>query len=378
MSPATANAGAIRRLDGKWLSSADVDRTVTTLMQAARVVGLALAIINDGRVVYRRAYGWRDADRGRPLTTDSIMAGASFTKAAFAHLVMQLVDERIIDLDRPIERYLPRPLPEYDKYRDLLDEPRRALITPRMLLAHTAGFANYRRFMPSNKLEIYFQPGTRYAYSGEGILLLQLVVETATGRSLRDLMQERVFDRFALGHTSMIWQPQFADDVALGHDEHGKSLGHDVRTKANAAGSMDTTVTDFARFLAGVLAGDGLSPASRQEMLRPQIAILSKRQFPTLSPETTDENRAIALSYGLGWGLFQSRHGKAFFKEGHDDGWENHAVCFEAARTCLVLMSNSARGEKIFMPLLTALLADQDTPWRWEDYRPYDQKDDRD
>ena len=120
----------------------------------------------------------------------------------------------------------------------------------------------------------------------------------------------------------MVWRPDFAPDVALGHGAQGQPLGHDHRALARAAGSMDTTVADYARFLVGVLAGQGVSPASRREMVAPQIAIHSRRQFPSLSSETTDENRAIKLAYGLGWGRFDSRHGPAFFKEGHEDGWE--------------------------------------------------------
>jgi CubicO group peptidase (beta-lactamase class C family) len=371
--PATpARAGFITRLDGARVGFDEIDSTVRRHMDAARVAGLAIAVINDGRVAYTNAYGWKDVARRQPLGRQTVMYGASFTKAAFAYLVMQLVDDKLIDLDRPIERYLHQPLAAHEMYRDLAGDPRAARITARMLLSHTAGFANYRRFMPGNKLEIYFEPGTRYAYSGEGINLLALVVEEITGRSVDALMDERVFSRFGMTRTGMLWRADFAADVASGHDREGRPLGHSHRSRASAAGSMDTTVDDFAQFLAGVLAGTGLSPAARSEMLRPQIEIRSRRQFPSLAPETTDDNRAIGLAYGLGWGLFESRHGKAFFKEGHDDGWENHAVCFEARRTCLVLMSNSANGEHVFMPLLEDLLGDRDTPWRWEDYVPYD------
>ena len=367
--PATPpQADFVTRLDGRKLALAEVDRQVRSAMDAAAVVGLALAVINDRQVVYQKAYGWRDAARRLPLRTDTSMYGASFTKAAFAHLVMQLVDEKVIDLDRPIQRYLPRPLSEYEHYRDLAGDSRVQEITARMLLSHTAGFSNYRFLVPGGKLQIHFPPGSRYGYSGEGINLLQLVVEQVTGRSVGELMQQRIFRRFAMARTTMVWKPELAADLALGHDPQGRSLGHRPRTRARAAGSMETTVADYARFLVGVLRGEGLSAASRREMLRPQIAITSRRQFPSLSTETTDDNRAIALGYGLGWGVFRSRHGRAFFKEGHEDGWDNHAVCFDEAGSCLLLMSNSENGDRVFIPLLQALMADHDTPGRWHGY----------
>jgi CubicO group peptidase (beta-lactamase class C family) len=107
-------------------------------------------------------------------------------------------------------------------------------------------------------------------------------------------------------------------------------------------------------------------------MLRPQIAILSQTQFPTLRQNLTDENHPIHLSYGLGWGLFTTPYGKAFFKEGHDDGWENHVVCFPEKKIAILLLSNSSNADSIFKELFKTLAGDRWTPWRWEGYTPYD------
>jgi CubicO group peptidase (beta-lactamase class C family) len=120
-----------------------------------------------------------------------------------------------------------------------------------------------------------------------------------------------------------------------------------------------------------VMQGRGLNKKQRDLMLTPQIQIYSKAQFPTPSVETTEENRAISLSYGLGWGLFQTPYGKAYFKEGHDDGWENHAVAFPNKKIALVLMANSSNGDSIFKELLETLIRDRFTPWKWEGYLPY-------
>jgi CubicO group peptidase (beta-lactamase class C family) len=95
-----------------------IDRTARTLMQREHVQGLALAVIDNGQVVHVATYRIRDA-AGDPLTTETIMYGASLTKTAFTYLVMQLVDEGRLNLDTPIANLLPRPLPEYDDYHDL-------------------------------------------------------------------------------------------------------------------------------------------------------------------------------------------------------------------------------------------------------------------
>lgn len=359
-------AEGIERLDGKRLSEAAVDRIVVGRMRAAGVTGLGVAVLNGNTVSLVKAYGQRGA--GAPLATDTVMYGASFTKSAFAYLVMQLVDEGKIDLDRPVVQYLGKPWAAYEKWKELGDDPRAASITGRMLLTHSAGFANFRMYNPDGKLKIFFPPGERYAYSGEGINLLGFVVEEVMGEGVGELMQKRVFDRFGMRRTSMTWREDFAENLALGHDETGKALGHNRRGAARAAGSMDTTVADWGRFMQGVMRGEGISAAAKAEMLKTQIRIRTRAQFPTLTqPEVADYD-GIQLGYGLGWGTFQTPYGAAFFKEGHDDGWENHTVCFAAKGTCLILMSNSSNGDRIFMDLLGELVGDRFTPAQWEGY----------
>jgi CubicO group peptidase (beta-lactamase class C family) len=365
------DAPAIKRLDGSTISPAEIDQTVSRLMNAAEVTGAGIAILNNSKITYLKAYGFRDKEHNLPLTVDSVMSAASFSKVAFAYMVMQLVDEGVLDLDRPVYQYLPKPLPEYPDYADLANDPRYKQITARMLLSHTSGFPNWRAFEDDRKLKIHFTPGSRFAYSGEGIDLLQVVVEAITKKPLEELMQQHVFGPLGMTRTSMIWQPRFESDYANGYDEYGRFLGPQKRTHADAAGSMQTTVSDFARLMQAVMDGKLLQNKTRKLMLSPQIEITSKHEFPTLSDETTDANKAIHLSYGLGWGLFQSPQGEAFFKEGHDVGWRNYTVCFEPSKTSIVIMTNSGNGEGIFLPLLETLLKDTYTP-EWEGYIPYD------
>jgi len=279
---------------------------------------------------------------------------------------MELVDQGVLDLDKPVYRYLPKPLPEYPDYTELAGDARYKRITGRMLLSHTAGFANLRWLEEDRKLRLHFEPASRFAYSGAGLLLLQLVVETITQQSLEALMQEHVFRPLGMTRTSMVWQDRFEGDFANGYDEYGRSLGPDRRKTADAAGSMQTTPRDFARFLEAVMLGEGLRKQAQEQMLSPQIRIFSKHEFPTLQTDTTDENNGIRLSYGLGWGLYWTRYGKAFFKEGHADGWRNYTVSFDGRKTGIVIMTNSANGEGIYKDLLESLLRNNFTPIDWE------------
>lgn len=268
-------------------------------------------------------------------------------------------------------QYLPKALPEYDAYKDLANDPRYKKITARMLLSHTSGFPNWRRFTDDGKLSINFEPGSRFAYSGEGIALLQLEVESTTHKPLNELMRDRVFQPLGMTRTSMIWEDRFESDYANGYDEREHSLGPQRRRRADAAGGMQTTVADFSRFVEAVMQGKGLRKQTREQMLGAQIQILSKHEFPTLSTETSFENKAIRLGYGLGWGLYWTPYGKAFFKEGHDEGWRHYTVCFDKTGIGIVIMTNSSNGEGIYKELLETLLRNTYTPIEWEGFTPY-------
>lgn len=360
------------------LRGAALDREVERLMRAANVPGLALAVIDDGRIAHLKAYGSRDLEKKLPLTTDTVMYGASITKGEFAYAVMSLVDSGRLDLDRSIADYLPKPLPEYEKYADLAGDERWRKLTARMLLSHTSGFPNFRFFTPEGtfdehgKLRFHFEPGERYAYSGEGINLLQFVIEAGLGIDATGLMQRQVFDRFGMTRTSLVWREDFAANVAIGYDPQNKPLGHRQRGAFRAAGSMDTTIADQAAFLAGLARGEGLSAAGKAELLRPQVAIRSVQQFPTLSEDATEDNRGIELSYGLGWVVYREPRGRAWSKGGHDDGTNNLTLCVADGRRCLVILSNSSNGEGIFKYLADAALGPTCLPWFWAGYIPYD------
>jgi CubicO group peptidase (beta-lactamase class C family) len=92
-----------------------------------------------------------------------------------------------------------------------------------------------------------------------------------------------------------------------------------------------------------------------------------------VNTETSTENQSIRLSYGLGWGLYWTPYGRAFFKEGHDEGWRHYAVCFDKPGIGILIMTNSSNGEGIYKELLETLLKNTFTPIEWEQFTPYNQ-----
>jgi CubicO group peptidase (beta-lactamase class C family) len=351
---------------------AKVDARVEELMARAQVPGLTLALIHDGEIIHQRAYGLADVETRRPLTTDMVMYGASLTKAAFAYMTLQLVEEGVIDLDAPLPRLLKKPLPEYPDFADLAADPRWQLFTPRMLLSHSSGLLNWRFLNDDGKLDIKYEPGSRYVYSGEGIQVMQLVVEERTGLPTGELMQKRVFDRFGMKDTSMSWRADYVGRHSNRYDAAGQAVGHNKRSRARAAGSMDTTLADYALFVRGVLQEHRAGSRITAEMFRSQVPIVSPQQFPSHFPGETDVNAGIGLAAGLGWVVYRSPLGPAAFKEGNDNGTNNFVLLLPAAGSAIVMLSNSARADRIFFPVVESVLGRTCLPWFWMGYIPYD------
>ena len=339
---------------------------VRALMRRERVNGLALALIEKAQVTSVMTFGMRSVERGQSLQADTIMDGASFTKSAFAFMVLQLVDEERVTLDTPLAGLLPRPLPDYPNYADLKGDGRWRALTPRIVLTHSTGLANWRDLEDDGKLRFHFQPGTRYGDSGEGFNILQLALEEGLHLDVGREMKARVFDRFAMTETSMTWRPGSAWNAADGYTIDGTLRPHDWRSRASAAGSMDTTIADQAKMWAGILRGEGLSVDSRTQMTGRLLPITSAHQFPTLRDGTDPRNAEIRLAAGLGVVTFQDTTGLAFFKGGHDDGTGNLVVCLETPQRCIVLLSNDVRAERVFPEIVKLALGDTKMPWYWE------------
>jgi CubicO group peptidase (beta-lactamase class C family) len=356
-----------------------VDAAVLRVMANTGAKGMALAIVDGGRVRYVQAYGVRNAAND-PLRTDTVMYGASLTKTVFAYSVLQLVDRGTLALDTPLAAYLDKPLPDYDTeaiypdkygpYRDLAGDPRWKRITARTVLTHSTGFANFWWSEPDQKLRIHFDPGSRYSYSGEGMILLQFVIENGRrsqglGLDLGELTQA-TFDRLGMTRTSLRWRPDFRPNLADGFNDKGAAVPHDERSKVRVAGSMDTTIADLSKFAAALTRREGLSAASYAEMLKPQLHIGTAHQFPNFAPEVPVARQRKDLFAGLGVVVFDGPQGRGFFKGGHDDQTANTLACIEKTRKCVLLMSNDVRAEAGFAELVKVVLGDTGVPFDWE------------
>ncbi len=113
-------------------------------MDSAKVEGLSLAILNNKIPVYIKAYGYKFKTKNDLLDTATVNYAASFSKAVFAVLVSKVYEQGIINLDKPIYKYLKKPIKEYEEFAEIGNDERYKQITPRMCLFHTTGLPNSR------------------------------------------------------------------------------------------------------------------------------------------------------------------------------------------------------------------------------------------
>jgi len=367
---------SIRRLDGSSISIADADAFAKKTLIAAHVTGAQLAVLNNGRLVWSAAYGLRHKEPDLPMDADTTTWAASITKSVFATYVMQLVERGEFNLDQPVASQLAKPLNEYEPYRDsaseIVKDAAWPTVTPRMLLSHSSGLANFAFIEPDKKMHLRFKPGTQFLYSGEGINLVQFLIEQKKQKPLDQLMQDAIFTPLGMTRTGIIYRKDFEADVADRYDADEHFHAQTRRFPARAAGSMTTSANDLARFISALFDSRIIKASTRSEMLRPVIYIHTLHEFPA-NPNEGEGKEAtdVGLAYGVGWGLLpRTRFGRAFFKEGHGDGAQNYVICFERQKSCMILLTNSDNGELAFRPLLETILGDTVTPWEWEGYTP--------
>ena len=351
-----------RTLDGELRDEGASRTRLAALMAEHRLGAMSVAVVQDDGIAFSAVLG--EVARGRAADGKTVFRAASLSKPVFAYLVMKLVDEGFLDLDSPVDTFLPRPLAAYEHYRDLAADARHEALTVRHLLSQQSGLPNWHRGRP---VPFVAEPGKQFGYSGEGYALLQLVVEERTGRAVNDLAQTKVFGPLQMTHSSFLWERRFDEDFAVDLDSGLGPLIRQARQRANVAGSLITNAEDYARFLQAILAGSGLSPSAFAEMVEPHVRVSSRSLF---SPPGTDPGtaRAMQLSWAMGWGRFVSKHGPALFHLGREEGCEGYAVAFLDANTALVVMAVSSLDSTFTAPLTAALIGDTESPLDWLEF----------
>jgi CubicO group peptidase (beta-lactamase class C family) len=266
--------------------AADPRDRIDALLARYQELGLfnGTALVADrGSVVIRKGYGLANMEWDIPNTPETKFRLGSITKQFTATLVMQLVERGQIELNAPITRYLP-------------DYPERTggRITIHHLLNHTSGIVGYTElpkfgttarnpYTPAAfveeffaKLDLLFEPGSKYSYNNSAYFLLGVILEKTTGQSYERLLQERIFTPLGMQDSGYDSTRPLLPKRAAGYDK--RFDGSYVNTsyldmsQPYAAGSLFSTVDDLHKWDQALYTDKVLSASSREKMFTPGLS----------------------------------------------------------------------------------------------------------
>ena len=304
-------------------------RMIPAWMARYHCPAVSMALIDDGRVAWHHEFGIQAATLPLRIDEHTVFEACSMGKAFFAYRALMLVDQGRLDLDRPLDDYLPQPWAP--------DVPQSASITARMVLNHTSGLPNWRK----GSLRLVAPPGTKHTYSGEGITYLQRVVEQLLARPVDEFMRDDLILPLGMARSSYLWREDFASNYARGHGKDGRPRNGKRFTRANAAVTLYTTPLDFARYV--ILMMDP-SPSE-------QVAISDELRRRMLSPRRLPSGK---VTIGLGWELYREDGEKTsyVYHVGANSGFRCQARFYPDTGDGIVIMTNSDNGRDLYEAVL--------------------------
>lgn len=317
---------------------------IPELLRAKGVQGASIALLRDGRCAWAGGFGVKNAETGELVTPDTVFEAYSCTKPLVAYKALAMCEKGLLDLDRPLDDYLPEPY--------IADDLRSGHITLKMVLSHTSGLPDDPDDV--EKRRILFTPGKQWSYSTAGFYYLQRVIDEVADIPFAQNMQTHLLEPLSMDASSFVWQDRLLPHMAQGHDKRG--IPQAIRRITTAdADSLLTTPTDYAKFMAQIIrpvGAFGLDEHSTAEMTRGQVKI------------------AARLSWGLGWGIQHTDAGDCFWQFGGGEGapFQNFALTFKESGIGIAIMTNSANGESVFADLVDLAIGGEYPIFPWDSF----------
>jgi methyl acetate hydrolase len=317
----------------------DIDATLSEGIAHRKIPAVTAMVARKGKILHRCAFGTRDAQSGVAVTTDSIFAIASMTKAITSAAALQLVERDKLSLTEPASRHLPElgSVQVLERFDDSGKPKLRAPKTPitlRHLLTHTSGFCYDAWSAEMVKWEaaagqstsvasvapdvpLMFDPGARWQY-GYSVDWVGKLVEAASGLTLEEYFQRNILRPLSMVDTTFIFPEGKFDRLVSGYGrQEDGTLKPDPRALPprpvafNGGGGLYSTTDDYVKFMQMILrrgtGADGqqiLRPETVAQMTRNQIGQLTagrlKSQRPALSGDV-DLHPGASDRWGLGF-----------------------------------------------------------------------------
>jgi CubicO group peptidase (beta-lactamase class C family) len=317
----------------------EMDEVIKTYMTHFKIPGASIALIKDGKVVYDKVFGVKNAYTGDAVTSSTLFEGASTTKTVFAFAVNRLAQQGLIDLDKPLYQYLP--------FEAIAHDDRYKKITARHVLSHQTGFPNWAWMNSDNKMDIKFYPGIKYGYSGEAYEYLGRVVAHITKKTIEEVIMNEVQAPF--GFTTDVYFSDNDDVRERVSHGHYASLAAPINTPSyiGVAHSMQTNASAFTQFMLGLIHKKGLSELGYAEMLEPQVAV---------NRDVENGDSPYPRRYSLGFDMTNSPFGLAYGHGGNNGDFTCLYQIYQDHDLGFVIFTNSNNGTAMYKQMQQYLI----------------------
>ena len=296
----------------------------------------AVLVAENGKVIYKNAFGLANREWNIPNTTDTKFMIGSVSKPITALLMLLQVQKGLVSLDKTIADYIP----EFSKKNG-------SRITIRQLLSHTSGMPNYdimkdffprisrQNFTREEYIKLYmdstlaFEPGTSYYYSSWGYFTLGYIMEKVTGKSYSQMMKEEIFDKLGMNSSGSYFHTQVVAKRATGYDyDFNGYTSSDFRDQSNTMGTGDlySTVEDLFKLHTALTNNTLLNKKLTDEMFTPGMR---------------------PAQYGYGWFNKKFKYSPtdsvaSNFHLGMTEGFLSFLVRIPATNSMIVILCNSS------------------------------------
>jgi CubicO group peptidase (beta-lactamase class C family) len=336
---------------------------------------LAATVVWGDDTMVARGYGWSDLEQGTSASVETIYLYCSMTKLFTATALMQLRERGLVELDRAVRVYLP----DFP-----LQHPSGREITVRHLLSHSSGIANpipvswvhlaeepavnlddFAKRLLANHHRLRFEPGSRYAYSNLGYLVLGQVIERLSGQSYTDYIQQHILEVLDMHRTGFSYDQIQDQDIATGYVRSWSMMGllgrllvdrrifggtrngytafHHFLIDGAPYGGLLGPVSELGNFMKAYL-GDGtfrerrlLEPSTIAEMLTPQ-SNQHGEEFSTRRHE-------MPSHVGLGWHLAGDGEMRSCYHIGGGAGYRSEVRIYPSLSYGIAVMGNETSYE---------------------------------
>jgi CubicO group peptidase (beta-lactamase class C family) len=303
---------------------------------ARGIPGLSLTVAVDGKIVYSEGFGYADLEERVPVWPTTKFRIGSISKPLTATALVQLVEAGKLDLDAPVQKYVP-------SFPD-----KGAVITTRMLAGHLAGIRHYQgdefniQKHYANVLDglkifendpLVSPPGTKFNYSSYGFNVLSAVVESASGETFLEYMQKHVFSAMGLAHTAADQNTQIVEQRSRFYEKEKEGTLENAPYVDNsykwAGGGFLSTSEDLVRF--------------GSTLLQPGFLKADSLKLLFASQKTKS---GVETGYGMGWGITKSPSGRVVYEHsGGSIGGTSQVILYPETHLVVALVTNLTSKE---------------------------------